>query len=205
VAAEAASGDEGGPALETVCAGILDLPVADGSFDAVFTRSVLIYVADKAAAVRELHRVLRSGGRASIFEPINEVSLPYGWGGGRDLAALQPEHDRITAYLLSQSIFKDVMAGFDERDLVRWFVEAGFSGVGLRYEQTYQHGPARRTPAALAALLSARPNPATPSYEEGARAVLGEAADGYLVRYVDLLRAQAGTWMSGSAYVSAVR
>src|SRR6202012_5759949 len=45
--------------------------VADASVDAVTTRSVLIYVKDKARAMREFFRVLRPGGRASLFEPIN--------------------------------------------------------------------------------------------------------------------------------------
>ena len=46
-------------------------PIGDRSVDVVTTRSVLIYVEDKAAAFRALHRVLRPGGRFSIFEPIN--------------------------------------------------------------------------------------------------------------------------------------
>src|SRR5215469_136839 len=43
--------------------------IADASVDVVTTRSVLIYVADKAAAFAEFRRVLRPGGRVSIFEP----------------------------------------------------------------------------------------------------------------------------------------
>ena len=45
--------------------------MADGSVDVVTTRSVLIYVKDKAAALREFYRVLKPGGRVSLFEPIN--------------------------------------------------------------------------------------------------------------------------------------
>src|SRR5215207_3823051 len=45
--------------------------IADASVDVVTTRSVLIFVDDKAAAFPAFHRVLRSGGRLSIFEPIN--------------------------------------------------------------------------------------------------------------------------------------
>ena len=41
--------------------------IADASVDAVTTRSVLIYVKDKAAALRAFYRVLRSGGRISVF------------------------------------------------------------------------------------------------------------------------------------------
>jgi ubiquinone/menaquinone biosynthesis C-methylase UbiE len=44
--------------------------IADGSVDVVTTRAALAYVADKSAALREFHRVLKPGGRISIAEPI---------------------------------------------------------------------------------------------------------------------------------------
>jgi SAM-dependent methyltransferase len=47
---------------------------AAGSVDVVTTRSVLIYVKDKAGAPREFHRVLEPGGRISLFEPINVLT-----------------------------------------------------------------------------------------------------------------------------------
>ena len=47
--------------------------VADSSVDVVTTRSVLIYVKDKAAALREFYRVLKPGGRISLFEPVNRL------------------------------------------------------------------------------------------------------------------------------------
>jgi SAM-dependent methyltransferase len=42
--------------------------VADGCVDVVTTRSVLIYSDRKAAALAEFYRVLRPGGRLSLFE-----------------------------------------------------------------------------------------------------------------------------------------
>ena len=45
-------------------------PIPGSSVDAVTTRAVLAYVADKQAALREFHRVLKPGGRLSIAEPI---------------------------------------------------------------------------------------------------------------------------------------
>jgi len=50
--------------------------IPDGSVDAVTTRSVLIYVDAKPAAFREFYRVLKPGGRISIFEPINRFDWP---------------------------------------------------------------------------------------------------------------------------------
>ena len=48
----------------------------DASVDVVTTRSVLIYVKDKAQAMREFYRVLKPGGRVSLFEPINVLDGP---------------------------------------------------------------------------------------------------------------------------------
>jgi ubiquinone/menaquinone biosynthesis C-methylase UbiE len=47
------------------------LPLPDAFVDVAVTRSVLIYVAEVEAAVQELRRVLRGGGRVSFFEPLN--------------------------------------------------------------------------------------------------------------------------------------
>src|SRR4051794_29320029 len=47
--------------------------VADGSVDVVTTRSVLAYVSAKRRAFAEFARVLRPGGRISLYEPINRL------------------------------------------------------------------------------------------------------------------------------------
>lgn len=48
-----------------------DLSGIEGrSVDAVTLRSVLIYEADKAGSFKEMRRVLRPGGRLSLFEPV---------------------------------------------------------------------------------------------------------------------------------------
>ena len=49
-------------------AGVRDLPLEDDRFDAVIVESVLAFVADKDAAVRELIRVIRPGGYLGLNE-----------------------------------------------------------------------------------------------------------------------------------------
>jgi ubiquinone/menaquinone biosynthesis C-methylase UbiE len=56
----------------------------DASVDAVTTRSVLIYVAEKQQALREFSRVLRPGGRVSLSSPSTALPLE---GVGAELLA----------------------------------------------------------------------------------------------------------------------
>jgi arsenite methyltransferase len=181
----------------------LYLPLRDGSFDAAVTRSVLIFVADKSAAVRELHRVLRPGGRVSVFEPINSVYERYDRWAGMDLSAVQPAHDRIRAYLKEHSRYEVAMMGFDERDLVEAFVQAGFRSVRLSYEFRYARD--RRGARERIALLRARPNPGTPSYEEGARALLGNAAAEHPRRLAKAILTQPAVKINAVAFLAAQR
>ena len=60
--------------LTVAQASATDLPFADDSFDVVYSFKVLPHVPDLAAAVREIRRVLRPGGRAFV-EVYNPWSL----------------------------------------------------------------------------------------------------------------------------------
>lgn len=56
--------------LTLVKGGAESLPMADGSFDAVVSTLVLCSVADPAQVLREVHRVLRPGGRYCFIEHV---------------------------------------------------------------------------------------------------------------------------------------
>lgn len=189
--------------LHLVVGSALHLPFRDRCFDAVLTRSVLIYLIDKPAVVRGLYRVLRPGGRASIFEPINVASEAYASDWGLELSAVRPAHDRIVTYLREHWAHEKAMLGFDERDLAGCFVAAGFDSVGLTYEYRYERG--RRRTAEIITSLRVRPNPTLPSYEEAARATLGDAADDHLLRLSRLMRSQPLTGVGAAAYITARR
>jgi ubiquinone/menaquinone biosynthesis C-methylase UbiE len=109
--------------------------VAPDSVDAVTTRSVLIYVAAKQAAFAEFHRVLKPGGRLSIFEPINRFGGPATRLGGLDLAPIQEIAGKILAvYDRLQPFDTDPMLDFDERDLLTLAEQAGFREIHLEYQ-----------------------------------------------------------------------
>ena len=109
-------------------------PVPDESVDVVTTRSVLIYVKDKAGALREFRRVLRPGGRISLFEPVNRLMsvLEPDRFSGYDIGPVAAIAAKVKAlYQSIQPPDSDPMLDFDDRDLVRLAERAGFTGIEL--------------------------------------------------------------------------
>ena len=168
--------------------------IADASVDVVTTRSVLIYVDDKAAAFRAMRRVLRPGGRIALFEPINRLMFPEPPGRfwGYDVSAAADLVARLaTAYAREA---RPAMTGFDDRDLARLAENAGFARVHVECHIDVEPGAALHE-AELEALLDVAPNPNAPTVREALDATfdaaerdrfvaaLGAAmADGHAVR-----------------------
>jgi arsenite methyltransferase len=151
--------------------------IAAASVDVVTTRSVLIYVQDKARALSAMHRVLRPGGRISLFEPINRLMFPEPddrfWGydvtGATDLAAkVKAVFDRT-----DQPGAVDAMMGFDDRDLVRLAEQAGFDRIHVECHIDVEPGSLMRS-VTVAALLGSAPNPSAPTVGEAIAAALTE-------------------------------
>ncbi|HEX4432783.1 MAG TPA: methyltransferase domain-containing protein [Frankiaceae bacterium] len=161
-----------------VLAGAEDLAgIAAASVDVVTTRSVLIYVEDKARALSAMHRVLRPGGRISLFEPINRLMFPEPedrfWGydvtGVTELAA------KVKAIFgrSEQPGAVAAMMGFDDRDLVRLAERAGFDRVHVECHIDVEPGSLMHS-VTLAALLGSAPNPNAPTVGEAIAAALTE-------------------------------
>jgi len=114
----------------------------DGRFDVVMTRAVLAYVANKAAALREFHRVLKPGGRISIAEPIfrdqaiEAVALTRTLGaapgeGKSDFLRLLQRWKAAQFPSTEEEMRLSPIANYSERDLIRFAHEAGFVDIHL--------------------------------------------------------------------------
>ncbi len=189
-----------GATLHAVVADAVALPLPDRCVDAVVTRSVLIYVVNKARAAAEFYRVLRPGGRVSIFEPINRQYQSF---ADVDLSDLEPARSRVLDHWHRGADPGGAMTGFDERELVQDFVNAGFESVELTYEVSRRRTRARRPE--VAAFLTVRPNPNMVSYEEAAREVLGNTADEHLTALATALTERPSTSVHAGAYLRARR
>jgi arsenite methyltransferase len=180
-------------------------PIPGASVDVVTTRSVLIYVADKQAAFAELHRVLRPGGRLSIFEPIN--SFPGRTGRdtmlGLDPAPIADLVTKLIAAYVAAAPAAGAMSDFDERDLLRWASGAGFTGVRLDYRAEVDvPGPPI---ADWAAVRRTAPNPLVPTYGEMLDTALSPAERDRFDAHVLSLADTPTRHTMATAYLSATR
>ena len=141
----------------------------DASVDVVTSRSVLIYVADKAAAVREFHRVLRPGGRAVLAEPITRLHADGASCLGYDMRPVAAIAAKLTAWYAGLAPGPgDPLLSFDDRDLLGLAEEAGFGEIHLELRVDVRTS---RQPCPWDRFLRMSPNPLLPAFGQ----VLGEA------------------------------
>jgi arsenite methyltransferase len=178
--------------------------VAEQSLDVVTTRSVLIYVADKERAFLEFHRVLRPGGRVSIFEPINRFGLEERrgtWGYAVDGEAAGLIGKVIDSFRSFQPE-DDPMFDFDERDLFSLAERAGFFPVTLEYRAE----AIQLEPRSWESFLHSAPNPKIPTFAEAMDAALtAEERDVLVAELRPAVEEGRGVWRMGSAFLRAVK
>ena len=116
--------------------------MGNASVDVVATRSVLAYVADKTAALREFHRVLKPGGRISLAEPVMQDDA-LAARAMRAVIESKPAAEVSSLMVLlhrwkaaqypdtEEAIRSSPISNYSERDLFRFAQGAGFLQVHL--------------------------------------------------------------------------
>jgi arsenite methyltransferase len=178
--------------------------LADGAVDVVTTRSVLIYIVEKEGAFREFFRVLRPGGRVSLFEPINRFGLHERrqgfWGYPSD--GLHDLADRVEGVYAAIQPPTDPMLDFDERDLVRFAEEAGFFPIDLELQAEVRWAEPKPWPA----FLNSSGNPKIPTIAQAMDEVLTPAEREEFAQHLrPLVEEGRGVWRMATAYLKAVR
>lgn len=178
--------------------------IDDESVEVVTTRSVLIYVTRKDDAFSEFARVLRPGGRLSLFEPINRFAQRDGntWAGF-DLGALGDVGSKLRAvYEALQRPGEDPMLDFDERDLVRLAEEAGFFPIQLALEAEIQ----RTEPRAWDGFVNSSGNPNIPTLAEAMeQALTPHEREGLVAHLRPKVEQGLGEWRMALAYLAATK
>lgn len=180
--------------------------VADASVDVLTTRSVLIYVQDKAAALREFYRVLKPGGRVSLFEPISvlmshaDPDLFF----GHDVTPVSALAAKVAAlYESIQPHGGDPMGDFDERDLVRHAKDAGFPEINLELQVSVK---AHKQPIPWERFLRMSLNPLIPTFGEALDRALSPQEAAELTGYLrPLVESGTGLERTAYAYLTAVK
>ena len=184
--------------------------VSDGEENVVVMRAVLIYVKDKARCFREFHRVLAPGGRLSLCEPINRFGAIYvgltergdrkPMLYGYDLSGLGEIGERVIKRFGFGDLETSPMLNFDERDLMRWAREAGFTNVGITYS-------ARIVAAPMATdwdfILQSAMNPNVPSLDEALGVLSASEREQFLAYLRRLVDKREGSHGSAECYLVA--
>jgi len=178
--------------------------IEDASVDVVATRSVLIYVAEKERAFGEFFRVLRPGGRAAIWEPINrfgsEERTSGFWGYGAD--GLRELAERVEGVFREIQPLDDPMLDFDERDLIRFAESAGFFPVNLELRAEIRS----LDPRPWDAFLNSSGNPKIPTFAEAMDQALTPEERGRVTEHLrPLVEEGRGVWRMAHALLTATK
>lgn len=178
--------------------------LTDESVDVVTTRSVLIYVPDKAKSFREFFRVMRAGGRVLVNEPINRFGMDERLEGfwGYPSNGLHHLAERVESVYAAIQPPTDPMLDFDERDLVRLAEDAGFFPIDLELQVEVRAAE----PKPWQAFANSSGNPKIPTIAEAmTQALTPDEREQFADHLRPLVEAGRGVWRMAHAFLRGVK
>lgn len=136
------------------------------SIDVVTARAVIMYVKNKQKCFNEFYRVLKPGGRLSIYEPVNRFSSIRNSNFlGLDFSLLPIE---IASKLLAPlryplDFINDSMINFDQEDIFNSAEVANFQEISIEFNAIRTLNVSRRS---WEDFLNSSPNPVDPPMGE---------------------------------------
>ena len=177
-----------------------DTKLPENSMDVVVLRSVLVHILDKSKTIKEFFRILKQGGRISIFEPVirkntkfYELMTPENYF---NYQALKEAEDKMV------SDETDPLMNFDQDSLKKDFEEAGFKNIDIDIvvqSSTYQVSKEMIEP-----WFNTPPSPGKPTVKEKYLQVFSEAeVNEFIEKLKQDLDGKTITINSPTAYISA--
>lgn len=197
------------PNISTLLASADDLSaLGAGSIDVIVSRAVLCYIGDKRKCFDEYFRVLRPGGRLSICEPINRFANMNKREGltlfGYDMTPLPEIHKKIQAFYGGPPDLEgNPMLNFDERDLLRFAIDAGFENTTINFEASRMRRQEKWT---WEQLIGVSNNPNAPSVKAAMDSALNTQEKEELEAYLKpLMEKESGMIYNAGVYLYAVK
>jgi len=194
---------------EFLKADAIDLSAVESeSIDAVTTRSVIIYVQEKQRAFEEFFRVLKKGGRVSMFEPIAKLGFQFvpreDYYLGYDMRPIKDLRKKVIEANQTKHDSQSTMGDFDERDLVKMLEKAGFGFIHLELDVTL--GNAGFMSGNWEVFYNSSPNPLVSTLREQVEAALSaEEQERFIAHLKPLVETNTGRTAQCLAYITAVK
>ncbi len=141
---------------------VLDIKLPDSTIDKAFTRSVLVHVLDKQAAMNEIARILKTGGTYCAFEPIIASNTRYHELTAPDLITDFAEFKKAEDEFMSD--MNDPLTNFDANSIALNLDKAGFTDGDIDVSDTPSTYVA--TSDAIIQWFNSAPSPDRPTSKE---------------------------------------